>query len=225
MCGGILKSVGDATNRMGIFMMADTFRELMVVPDGAHQIIVRKPSGMELSQASSNIKTMVSQLDVKTWRELLPTLSTMLDSAGGTMYTMFVIVYIAIGIVILNAMLMAVFERIREFGVLKALGMGPGRVLRLILLESAVQTGVALFVALCLSIPGNWYLVTRGIDLGPSDGMAVAGIAWNPTIYSLVDSGTYVAPIVTLLVIVFFAVLYPAIKAAVIKPVKAIYHQ
>ena len=46
---------------------------------------------------------------------------------------MFFIVYIAIGILILNAMLMAVFERIREFGVLKALGVGPCGVLRLIL--------------------------------------------------------------------------------------------
>ena len=46
---------------------------------------------------------------------------------------------VAIGILILNAMLMAVFERIREFGVLKALGMGPGKVLRLVLMETALQ--------------------------------------------------------------------------------------
>jgi putative ABC transport system permease protein len=221
---GVLKSVSEATDRAAVFMPAKSFRELMVMPEGAHQIIVRKPEAIELSQAAARIKELAPNLDVKTWRELMPTLSTMLESTGSVMFTMFFIVYIAIGILILNAMLMAVFERIREFGVLKAIGMGPGTVMRLILAESVLQTFLALVVGISLSIPGNWFLTTSGIDLSGLGDMSVAGMAWD-TMRSSVDAGTYVGPILALLIIVFFAVLYPAAKAAVIPPVAAIYHR
>jgi putative ABC transport system permease protein len=222
---GVLKSVSEATDRAAVFMPAKSFRELMVMPEGAHQIIVRKPEAIELSQAAARIKELAPNLDVKTWRELMPTLSTMLESTGSVMFTMFFIVYIAIGILILNAMLMAVFERIREFGVLKAIGMGPGTVMRLILAESVLQTFLALVVGISLSIPGNWFLTTSGIDLSGLGDMSVAGMAWDTTMRSSVDAGTYVGPILALLIIVFFAVLYPAAKAAVIPPVAAIYHR
>jgi ABC-type antimicrobial peptide transport system permease subunit len=138
---------------------------------------------------------------------------------------MFLIVYIAIGIVILNAMLMAVFERIREFGVLKAIGMAPGKVLRLILAESAIQTGLAMAVGILLSIPGNWYLTTQGIDLAGLTDLSVAGLSFDSTMYSVVTTNTYTAPIVTLIGIVFVAVFYPALKAAFINPIKAIHHK
>ncbi|MCP4604800.1 MAG: ABC transporter permease [Proteobacteria bacterium] len=222
---GVLKSIGDATDRAVVFMLDDTFRELMIMPEGAHQIIVRKPDQTELNTAAAVLRNKAPNLDVKTWRELLPTLSTMLESTSGMLVIMFCIVYIAIGIVILNAMLMAVFERIREFGVLKALGMKPGRVLRLILAESAVQTSVAILVGVSLSIPCNWFLTTVGIDVSGLGDISIAGIAWNSIWRSSVDANTYIGPIVTLVSIVFIAVLYPAIKAALIRPVAAIYHR
>lgn len=222
---GILAGVGDATDRAGVFMSHQAFRELLVFPEGVHQIIVRKPEHLSLEQSDVLAKSVASGLDVKTWKELMPTLSSMNESTQSVIMVMFLIVYIAIGAVILNAMLMAVFERVKEFGVLKAIGMGPFSVLRLILLESGVQTGVALFAGLLLSIPFNWLLINYGINLGGSNGISVSGIVIDSHVYSRVNSNTYAGPIVTLLFIVFFAVLYPAIKAAVIEPVKAIHHR
>jgi len=104
----------------------------------------------------------------------------MIDAARGIMSAMFFIVYVAIGILILNAMLMAVFERIREFGVLKALGVGPFDVLRLILVESAIQTAIAILVGVSLAVPGIWYLSHTGIDLAQLGGVTIMGIAWDP---------------------------------------------
>jgi hypothetical protein len=126
------------------------------------------------------VHSLARELDVKTWRQLLPTISSMLDSARGVMIAMFFIIYVAIGILILNAMLMAVFERIREFGVLKALGVGPFDVLRLILVESAIQTAIAILVGVSLAVPGILYLSRTGIDLGKLGGVTIMGIAWDP---------------------------------------------
>ncbi|MEM6989914.1 MAG: FtsX-like permease family protein [Myxococcota bacterium] len=222
---GVLKSVGDAVDRGGIFMVDAAFRELMVVPEGVHQIIVRRGDST-LEAASASVVGATGELEAKTWRELNPTLASMLDSSRGAMTMMFVIVYMAIGIVILNSMLMTVFERIREFGVLKALGVGPGGVMKLILLETMFQTAVAIIIGVTLSIPVNMYMVNTGFDMRALMGdTTVMGVAMDPIWRSVVTVDTYVQPIVTLVVIIAFAVIYPALRAAFIRPIEAMHSQ
>jgi len=221
---GILKGIADGVDRAGIFMPEPTFRELMVVPRGVHLIIVRRPAEVPLPVAALKVKELAGEHDAKTWRELTPTLASMLDSARGIQVAMFLIVYLAVGILILNAMLMAVFERIREFGVLKALGAGPGAVLRIIFLETLIQAGLAIVIGSVLSVPGMIYLSRVGIDVGVLGGMSIHGIAWDPIWRAAISIQAYARPIVTLLVVVVLAVLYPAFKAALIRPVQAIHH-
>ena len=221
---GVLKSVSDGVDRGGIFMLESAFRELMYVPDGAHQIIVRRGSST-IEQADAKLDEVAPELDAQTWRELNPTLASMFDSAKSAMVIMFMIIYIAIGIVILNAMLMTVFERIREFGVLKAIGVGPFGVLKLIMLETMIQVGVAIVIGVTLSLPLNWYLVTHGLDLSGLGEMSVMGVAADMVWRSEVTAATYVQPIFTLVFIVGLAVTYPALKAAFIKPIEAMQSQ
>jgi ABC-type lipoprotein release transport system permease subunit len=222
---GVLKGIGDATDRTGVFMTAGAFRELLVVPDGVHQIIVRRPGEIDLPGTADRVHALARELDVKTWRQLLPTIASMLDSARGVMIAMFFIIYVAIGILILNAMLMAVFERVREFGVLKALGVGPFDVMRLMLVESAIQTGIAILVGVTLAVPGLWYLSNTGIDLAQLGGVTIMGIAWDPVWRAAVQADIFTRPILVLVVIVAAAVVYPALKAALIRPVDAMHHR
>ncbi len=176
---------------------------------------------MGLEAAAAELREIASGADARSWRELLPTIASYLDSARAAIQIVFFVVYIAIGILILNAMLMAVFERIREFGVLKALGVEPRQVMAMIFLESGIQTALALAAGVLLSIPGLWYLIRFGIDMGSLAGAPVMGLAMSSVMYALVTPLTYAGPILVLLVIVFAAVLYPAFKAATIAPVDA----
>jgi putative ABC transport system permease protein len=222
---GILRSMGGGINQAGMFMTEKAFRELLVFPEGAHQIIVRKPADMTLPTAVAEIRKLAGGLDTKSWRELTPMIAQYVDSARGIVNVMFFIIYVAIGILILNTMLMAVFERIREIGVLKALGVGPRQVVSLIYAETAIQTGLAIVLGSVLSIPLLWYLTTVGIDTGRMSGMSIGDVAWDSTWYSQVSVDTFRGPIVMLIVVVAFASLYPALKAAFIKPVEAIHYQ
>ena len=149
-------------------------------------------------------------------------IASMLESARGAAGVMAVVVYLAVGIVILNAMLMAVFERIRELGVLKAIGFTPGKILRLIMLETAIQTTVAAAIGVLAAIPLNHYLVEHGLDLSSLGNMSLMGMAWDPIWRSAVTLDTYLSPVLTLLVIVALAVTYPALRAAFINPLDAI---
>ncbi len=222
---GVLKGISDVTDRTGVFMTAKAFRDFFAMQEGAHQIIVRRPEGVDVEEAAEAVRQIAAGLDVRSWRELMPTIASMLDSVRGLMIVVFFIIYIAIGILILNAMLMAVFERIREIGVLKALGFSPGWVLGLIVLESVLQTGLAVLLGLALSVPGLWFLVEVGINMGTLGGMSVMGLAVDPVWRAVVTRATFTMPVLVLVVIVTLAVVYPALKAAVIRPVEAMRHQ
>jgi len=225
MVRGILGPISDVTDRTGVFMPAETFREFFVLERGVHQIVVRRPSDVDLESAFVELMKLTPGLDTRSWRQLLPTLATMLDSAQIALQMVSFIVYIVIAILILNAMLMAVFERIREFGLLKALGVGPGRVMALIFTESCMQTGLALAIGLTLSAPTLWYLSNRGIDLGSFAGTSMLGLSMAAVWKAAVSPATFAGPVFTLVAIVLVAVVYPAVKAARISPVEAMRHQ
>jgi ABC-type lipoprotein release transport system permease subunit len=218
---GVLLGISDAIDRSGIFMTQASFRELITLPNGAHQIIVRRPKDLDLAGLLQRVEVLAPELEVKTWRQLMPTIASMLDAGSSGMVMMGIIIYLAIAILILNAMLMAVFERIRELGVLKALGFGPFSLLGLILIESAVQTAFAIILGLALGIPGTLYLANYGIDMGMMAGTSIMGIAMDPIWYAAIHPNIFITPVVMLVVIVFLAVLYPAGKAALIQPAEA----
>ena len=222
---GILDSVSDGIDRSAVFLTDAAFRELFFMPEGAHEIVVRKPDDVVLAAALETVQGLAPGLDTQSWRSLVPTLATYLDSARQMMGIVSAIIYIVIAILILNAMLMAVFERIREFGVLKALGVEPRQVLSLIIAESALQTGLALGLGLALSLPTLWYLVEFGIDTGALGGVSVIGATFATVWQAAVSPATFVTPAMTLILLVLLAVIYPALKAAWISPVEAMRHQ
>ena len=226
---GVLESLSEETDRATVFLVEDRFRDFFALEDGAHQVIVRSGENQDLA-AAAGVATAVAagsapEAEVLSWRELMPGLANIFDSAQAAVQAVAFIVYVVIAILILNAMLMAVFERIREFGVLKAIGVSPGRVLALILVEGALKTALAVAVGLTASVPALWFVVERGIDVGRLGGTAMMGVSMDQIWVGEVSPATIAGPVAILGFIVALAVLYPAIKAARISPVEAIHHQ
>jgi len=226
---GVLMSVASGLDRSGILMTESTFRELMVVPEGTHKLFVRKPVDTPLSEAKEAVVAIVGSGEeapaVKSWKEVSPFLAQYIDSVSSVVVVMYVIVYLAVGILILNAMLMALFERIREFGVLKAIGYSPIQVLSMMLIEGFIQGVVATGLGIALAIPVMWYLGTHGVDVGVLGGMEMAGMTMPAVWMGHYTPDVLVVPVAILFVIVFIAVIYPAVKAARLSPLDAMHHQ
>lgn len=224
---GILKSVGEGLDRGGFFMTAGAFRALMAVESGAHEIAVARGDTADALSASVRKAAFAAPgLEVKSWRQLQPVVAKMIDNANISLYIMLSIGYSAVGMIILNAMLMNVFERIHEFGVMKAVGLLPWQVFGMIAAEAAFQAAIASAVAVAAAVPVVLHYQTHGIDLSAlTPGGTLGSVAFEPVWYLQLTSDVVVIPVLFLFGIAGLAVLYPAIKAAVIRPLDAIHHQ
>jgi putative ABC transport system permease protein len=227
---GVLMSISGGTDRSTVYVNETTLRDLLVMPEGAHQIIVALPDEADLTASKEALVGWAepiggATLEILTWRELLPIVGQMLDSVEGMIWIIFFIIYIAVGILILNAMLMAVFERIRELGVLKALGLGPSKVYGLVLTESGIQIGIAAVVGVLLALGPMWYLQTHGINVGSLGGTDMMGVAMRPIWNGIYNAEVATPPLILLFFVAGGAAIYPALKAAWLNPVKAMTHR
>lgn len=224
---GILKSIGEGVDRAGFFMVERTFRELMVLPQGAHEIAVMRPDrSRNLESATAQVAALAPGYETMNWRQLQPVIARILDLADASTIIMVLITYVAVAMVVLNAMLMSVFERIRELGIMKAIGVTPWQLTLLVYAETMVQVVMAGIIALASGWSVSHYFQNNGIDLSAiSSSVSFGGVAMDPIWRAYVTTEALVLPIVFLFIIAAAAVIYPAIKAAVIRPVKAIYYR
>lgn len=224
---GVLKSVGEGVDRAGFYLLDTAFRELMVVPQGAHEIaLLRADPDGDLNAATAEAAALAAGYETLDWRALQPVIARILELADAQLVFMLLIVYTAVAMVVLNAMLMSVFERIHEFGVMKAIGVTPWQITALVFLETLVQVTAACLLALGLGWWSAHYFQANGIDLsGIASAASIGGVALDPVWYARVTPDALLLPIVFLLAIALLAVIYPAVKAAVIRPVAAIHYR
>jgi len=223
---GILKSIGEEVDRAGFFMVERSFRELMVLPEGAHEIaVMRSDRSSDLESAAAQVAALARGYETLNWRQLQPVIARILDLADAQTIIMILITYVAVAMVILNAMLMSVFERIREFGIMKAIGVTPWQLMTLVYAETMIQVVIASIISLASGWSAAHYFQKNGIDLSAIvSSTSFGGVAIDPIWNAHVTTKALALPIVFLFVIAAAAVIYPAIKAAVIHPVKAIHY-
>lgn len=156
-----------------------------------------------------------------TWRDLNAVFLQMMETGLGFYVILDGIVILIVAVIIANTLLMAVFERIREMGILAALGMKRGQIRLMFLLEATILGLAGIIVGIGIGCAGVAYLATAGIPIGDI-GAAANGIAISTVLYARFVPGTFAALSVWTLVIILLASLYPAWFAARLEPVDAL---
>jgi ABC-type antimicrobial peptide transport system permease subunit len=139
------------------------------------------------------------------------------------MFIWYLVVFIAMGFGIVNTTLMAVYERMKEFGLLKALGMKPWWIIREVLLESVLLLLMGMVIGNILSFLSVFALSGSGIDLSAlAAGAEYVGISriLYPAIYA---KDVAIANLVVF-VLGLMVSIYPAAKAGRFTPVEALTH-
>ncbi len=226
---GIFRTSSSEFDRSHAYLRLEDAQRLMSLPDRVTEVAVRldDPDTLPAFHAFAASELARAQpeaaLEVLTWKEREPRLAAMLGLMAQMTWIIYGAVFVAMAFGIANALLMMVYERIREFGMLRALGLQSDRLLALVLLESILMTLVGTMLGLAVGLPLVSFLGTVGIDLSSfAEGLTEFGI--GTTVYTHIERRDIVLPIVVALITAVVAALWPAWKAVRLRPAEAIRH-
>jgi len=163
-------------------------------------------------------------LELLTWRDLNQLMVEGMESAMGILYMMYLIVLAIVAVVVANTLLMSVFERTREMGVLAALGMKGRQIMAMFIMESATLGAIGVILGVLVGSLGVYYMATEGVSFGDIDmaGAVSADMAYGETMYARFQWADTAVLSVVCWIIMLLASLYPAWFATRKEPIDAL---
>jgi len=226
---GIISSPVEVVNNLGIVMSLDDAQEFFLMPDQAHEIVIHVSDPEQVDAAAGRLSSLplLANAEVLPWQEIVPHFVALIEIIDGYTLIILFIVFIAAAAGIANTMLMSTFERTHEFGMLLSLGCSPGRLSRIIAVEAAMLSLLA--VALGTGLGLGFVLLTAesGLDyaaLGGSDTsfeVAYQGVQLSSFIFPRIYARDVAAGVVAVLLTAFVSVIWPALHLARLEPVEA----
>lgn len=219
---GIAESSSLTISEMYAFVRQDDLTRLIGLGDQVHEIAVVIDPQVEESAIIDKYKAAYPDDLTESWREIAPELALMDEMYGSMLYVLMAIILTALIFGIVNTMLMAVLERIRELGMLMAVGMSKARVYIMILVETVFLGLVGAPLGLFVGWATIAYYETNGVDLSSySEGLESFG--YSSILYPYLDNSVYLIVTIGVLVTAVLAALYPAYKAVKLRPVEALH--
>ena len=218
---GIYKTFSSDFERTNIYIPINRAQKMLNIGDNIHEIAIITYDYNNVSRVKEDIsKQLGGEFEVLTYKDLLPLLVITLDMYKQMTLIINMIVGLALIFGIINVMLMAVFERIREFGVLISIGMKSSGLFMMIVAESFIIGLFGSVFGLILGLAIQEVLSKTGINLSMfAEGLSSFGV--GAIIYPVVSIDNLISLLVMIPFISIIAALYPAYKAVKLEPVSA----
>lgn len=221
---GIFHTGSQTLDEMSAYITLTSGQELLGLEDNSHEIVVRLENR---KQIPSYLNALGSQLSPSTyeilkWNEIVPEVEQWASWSEAIIRTILFAVMVVIGVSIMNTILMSVFERTREFGVMMAIGTAPSQIVKLILLETLVLEFVGMVIGLIGGYAITLYFGKVGIAFHELE-KAFSRSYMSTVTYTQVEPIHVLHSIIALFILTTFISLYPAWKAGRMEPIKAIY--
>lgn len=217
---GIFDADPEAIETGYVFVGLKTAQRLLGLGDELSEIALVTPDRERLDELLAALRAAAPGLDVQPWTVIEPLLVLTGKVMDVVLLIWYVTVFVAMSFGLVNTLLMAVFERTREFGLFQALGMPGAYLLGMMLAESLILLGLAL-VAGNAAVWASYQWLEQGIDLTAfAEGLQMVGL--SPVIYPVLSAADLAAANALVFVLGTLASLYPAWRAARYVPVEAI---
>ena len=218
---GVFKAELESREESFVYVGRDVVQAMLGIGTDVSEIAVLGQDYQTPEVLTAAIRSAVSaDHEVLSWLELDPYLATMMRVMNGFVLVWMVVIFLSLSFGLVNTLMMAIFERVREIGLMRALGMRPSAIVYQVLVESVMLLILGLLLGNLMAI-GTIIPLKDGIDISAvSQGMEMMGassmlfpvLLWPDLL--LANGVVIVLGIITSLL--------PAWRAARYRPVKAL---
>lgn len=223
---GIFRSGAPEMDGGVVFLLRADAQTLFALGDRISEAVLLLGSSRQVPAALETLQKDLARepVEVLPWWQVEPFLQQFIQIDDAFFYVIVLIFFIVVSIGILNTIMMSIFERIREFGVMMALGTKPRQIVKLVVEEAFVLGLVGVTLGTLLGSALTLYFAHHGMNLSSfSAGAAALGIT-SSRVYSELTAANLLYSNLAVLVVVVLVALYPAVHAAGLRPVEAIRH-
>lgn len=221
---GIFKTTHSLFDDANVFVKKGDLEQIVSMQGIVNEIAVRLHDIEDVSQVQQSLDSQFppEAVDIQSWREIQPELAYINDATWQINYLILIIILLALAFGILNTMLMAIFERLREIGVLMAVGMSKARIFWMIILETVFLSLTGATIGMLVSAWLVYTTAATGINLSMfAQGLESFGL--SSIIYPALEPKFYGTLGIMVIIVAMLSALYPAIKALRLNPVEAIH--
>lgn len=219
---GIYKTTNSLYDEFNLFVLNKDLRKVSGIEEAScHEIAIYLKDYQQSKIVQSELKGQFPKLEILTWKELDAMLSYLSGAMDQYLYFVMVIILLALIFGIVNTMMMSILERVKELGMLMAIGMNRRRIVVMIVYETVFLTLTGALFGIFIGMVTISYLGHHGIDLSLwGKGLSQFGI--SPIVYTTIKT-SYVIDVVFMVIFTgFVASIFPVIKALRLRPVEAL---
>ena len=220
---GIFKTISGDFDKYMVYIPIRMATKLLEMESGVTGIALR----MKNMEAARVLQVMVNRefgnqdVEALTWGELEPMILEIVNISKQWNFVFFGAIFIILSIGIINTQNIAVYERMHELGILKAMGTKPFFIFSMVMMETLFLGIVGLAAGFFITYPIILYFENEGLNLAVfSEGLQQFGL--GSTIFFDLEFTDIIYCAVSILVTAFFGAVIPALKAGRLEPVKAI---
>lgn len=220
---GLFPAAGESFDRQTAMIHRADFSRLFVTEDRVHEIALHGRDRHAPRDMVASIRAGHPGVEALAWPEISPHFASFLEYMRRVAWLYAFIFALVAGLGITSTMLMATFDRTWEFGVLKALGTSPLRIVRDVAAESLLLALLATGIGMAGGCAVIWFFRERGVNLSRfiQGAVSFSGVAFDPVLRPVISWAVLLPPVVIMWITALAASLYPAVRAARIPPVRA----
>ena len=223
---GILKNVADNIDRSAAIILENDFNILFSSNNMIHEIALNSKGNFEAEELQNLMSAEIKDVEIDTWKQLMPTIALMTEKMSVFMRTLFSLIFtIAAGLGVMNTMIMSTYDRMKEFGIIRAIGATPWTIIKQVSLEAIILTFIASIIGTIVGLSAALYFQKYGFDVSGQGNFSFGGVVMDPIWKASVSLGIILLPIGLMMLTSILSSLYPASIAARIKPVEAIHYK
>ena len=220
--GSLYRSKNISLDEVNVYVQKNQLGKLLgLEATESNEIAILLKNEAQLDSVKAYSASFVSKGKVEDWKELSPELGMVIESFNMYTYIITGIILLALTFGIVNTMLMSVLERVRELGMLMAIGLNKRKIFIMIMLETLYITLIGCPIGLLVGWSSINFLGKNGINISMfSEGLASYG--FSSIVYPSLDNEKYVIVAGMCFITAILAAIYPAYKALQLNPSEAI---